>query len=719
MPRSSARGFHRFARPLTAALQAVVLLFSCLTMLMYVSLVPGYINKLTTSCLPYGCDGNGPTPPIPETVLRESGWTFDTYALAFAAIDTTLTLGFAIVAFIILRMSRREPMALLCVLMLISLGATFPSLLYVMTADHPGLRTTVSIVDAVGWVALFTFFLLFPRGRLTAPWTAIPLLLFAAAKLARTVAPDTALDHSLWPIPLQIALFAAPIAAVVYVQAVRYRNPKDSAERQQSKWMLYGVTVGFTVFLVISCLFGFLPLRSPDAFVYLNAFLHLFLLVIPVTLAFAVLRLRLWDIDPVVFRTIVYVLLSTCILLLYSASIFAFGQWFRSEDGFLPSLLSAVVVAVAFAPLREWLQRTVRRLLKGKHDDPYGALSELRHGLSRPAPPEAMLDPIVRTVRSALRIPYAAIAIEVNGQERVVASDGAPHERVEAFPISHVGRKTGSLLASHRPEEPFTVEDRRLLDVLLGAAGPMADNFRMTQGMKLLAEDLQQSRERLVLAREEERRRLSRNLHDELAPRLAAIGLNATAAEMHAARNPEAAAALLGDLRATVRRTVEDIRSLVHDMRPAGLEEWGLIGAVRERMRELTSPIVAVEDGTHPAGLRMKLQAVEPLPALPAAVEVAAYWIATESIANVVRHANATSCVVRIALESGGRLVVEVTDDGVGIDDRRGATGGIGLGSIRERAAELGGHCAIERLPSGGTRVSAWLPAGIRTEDSE
>jgi signal transduction histidine kinase len=206
---------------------------------------------------------------------------------------------------------------------------------------------------------------------------------------------------------------------------------------------------------------------------------------------------------------------------------------------------------------------------------------------------------------------------------------------------------------------------------------------------------------------------IRRNLHDELAPRLAALGLNATAAEMYVRRDPEAATELLTELRQVIRSTVEDIRTLVHDMRPASLDEWGLVGAIQLRIRELERPgrLFGQEEGMS-SGLNIEFHSPQRMPALPAAVEVAVYWIATESIANVVRHAHATECTVRLDMASDELLNIEINDNGIGVDERwiPSPRSGIGISSIRERAFELGGHCAIERLQAGGTRVFASIP---------
>jgi signal transduction histidine kinase len=202
-----------------------------------------------------------------------------------------------------------------------------------------------------------------------------------------------------------------------------------------------------------------------------------------------------------------------------------------------------------------------------------------------------------------------------------------------------------------------------------------------------------------VSAREEERRRLRRDLHDELAPTLAALGLTAATARDRSIADPTTTA-LLNDLYAGLRAAVGDIRRLVYELRPPALDELGLVAAVRERAAQYTT--------AEQHGFEVRVEAPEVLPPLPAAVEVAAYRIVQEALMNVARHAHARTCAIRLALTDG--LRVEVSDDGLGLPPSYRA--GVGLGSMRERAVELGGRCTIERLNGAGTRVEAWLPVG-------
>ena len=212
----------------------------------------------------------------------------------------------------------------------------------------------------------------------------------------------------------------------------------------------------------------------------------------------------------------------------------------------------------------------------------------------------------------------------------------------------------------------------------------------------LLTEDLRASRERLVTAREEERRRLRRDLHDGLGPALAAIGMRAGAAESLVREDPARAAALLAELQAEVTTAVADVRRLVDALRPPAIDEVGLVGALRLAADRLDSP----------GAPQLVVEADGGLPELPAAVEVAAYRIGTEAMTNAVRHASAATCSLRLV--GGSDLTVVVEDDGRGMPSVPRA--GVGLTSMRERAAELGGECRVEARPGGGTRVVARLP---------
>ena len=224
-----------------------------------------------------------------------------------------------------------------------------------------------------------------------------------------------------------------------------------------------------------------------------------------------------------------------------------------------------------------------------------------------------------------------------------------------------------------------------------------ADLKEANRGLEEVNTELQRSREDLVSAREEERRRLRRDLHDGVGPRLAALMLELETAGDLVSENPEASA-LMAKLSGQAREIVSDVRRSVHALRPPALDELGLVGALEEG---------ATQYG--PAGLRISVEDPEELSRLPAAVEVACYRIVQEALTNVVRHAGARNCSIRIRPdEEASVLVVEVEDDGRGIRDHDRT--GVGLISMRERTEELGGRCTVRRLGDGGTLVTALLP---------
>ena len=258
------------------------------------------------------------------------------------------------------------------------------------------------------------------------------------------------------------------------------------------------------------------------------------------------------------------------------------------------------------------------------------------------------------------------------------------------MPLVYQSETVGQMILAQRaPGEPFSDMDRQLLETIARQAGVAAYNVRLTQ-------DLQHSRERLVTTREEERRRLRRDLHDGLGPVLAAMSFKLDAVYNLADRDAVAVRQLAVELKTQMLEALTDIRRIAYNLRPPALDELGLVGALREHIASCNQ---AQE-------LQITLEAPESAPPLPAAVEVAAYRIALEALTNVSRHAGAQHCSVRLSLP--GDLYLEVTDDGRGLPDAVRA--GVGLTSMRERAEELGGTCRAEGLPQGGTGVMARLP---------
>jgi signal transduction histidine kinase len=261
------------------------------------------------------------------------------------------------------------------------------------------------------------------------------------------------------------------------------------------------------------------------------------------------------------------------------------------------------------------------------------------------------------------------------------------------LPLIYRGDAIGYLLLAPRsPGETFGDADLRLLGDLARQAGPAVQAVQLTG-------DLRRSRERLVTALEEERRRLQRDLHDGLGPTLAGALMKMEAARTRLDGDTGEADRLLGELASDTRRTIDEVRRLTYDLRPPALDQLGLVGALRERASEFST--------ARAEALDIGIESPTDLPPLPAAVEVAAYRIGLEALTNVARHSGARHATLQLAVVDGA-LDVEVVDDGCGI--AANGHSGVGHRSMRERAEELGGWLELGRPAGAGTRVHARLP---------
>jgi len=503
---------------------------------------------------------------------------------------------------------------------------------------------------------------------------------------------------------LDLAVALLTFGSAVGTQIYRYLRVSDLAQRQQTKWVVFG----FATILLLNILFdiglGLFPvLNKPDT-VYqlvLQTVAAPLFLPIPLTLGIAVLRYRLWDIDILINRTLVYVGLSASVIGLYVLVVMSLGTLFRAQGNLLISLLATGVIAVLFQPLRERLQRGVNRLMFGERDEPYRVLARLGQRLETTLTPDALLPTAVETVAQALKLPFAAIAWTSEQTTQSLSSLVAVYgetreENLEHIPLVYQTETIGSLvLAPRQRGEQLTPADRLLLSTLAPQIGVAAHAMRLTADLKQVNIDLQRSRERLVTTREEERRRLRRDLHDGLGPTLAALNLQVGTLRTLIAHNPVAADALVVEWRVHLRKVIADVRSLVYALRPPALDELGLLGALHEQINQYRS-----------SGVKLTLNAPEHLPSLAAAVEVACYRIVQEALTNVIRHAYARTCTVHLTSET--QLILEVIDDGQGLPPE--ARRGVGLNSMWERAEELGGTCELFSGSSGGVRVRACLP---------
>ena len=400
--------------------------------------------------------------------------------------------------------------------------------------------------------------------------------------------------------------------------------------------------------------------------------------------------------DRFLSRSIVYAALTGVIVVTYAASVVLLRSLLPGETPYAVALLSTGAAALVALPLRDRLQRGVSRLLYGDRDDPYRAIARLGTHLEASVGADQVPTVVVDTVAQALRLPFVAMELtDVDGPILAAAHGTQPTGDLDLLylPLTYRGEDLGNLiLAPRSPGETLNRADRRLLADLGRQAGPAIQAARLTA-------DLRRSRERLVTTREEERRRLRRDLHDGVGPSLAGALMKMEVARARLSDDPDTAHRLLGELTADTRQTIDEVRRLTYDLRPPALDELGLVGALREQ--------IATFAGASAQPLMVEIEATE-LPPLPAAVEVAAYRIGLEALTNVIRHAAAERATLRLS-QDGGDLVVEVEDDGRGVDQVP-HPGGVGHRSMVERAEELGGRVVVTDATPRGTLVRARLP---------
>jgi signal transduction histidine kinase len=408
-----------------------------------------------------------------------------------------------------------------------------------------------------------------------------------------------------------------------------------------------------------------------------------------VTIIQSIVRHQLFDIRFVLNRTLVYGAMTLSSLTMYALIVGGLGSLFRQGEVWI-SVLATGVVAVLFQPMLGFFRRTANRLLYGERDDPYLTISKLGRRLEAALPSEEMLATIVQTVADSLKLPFVALRLtetsrDASGNGRVISLGSALAEPV-AFPMLINNTQVGQLEVSPRQaNEVFTNSEQRLLSDLANRAAVAVQQVQ-------LIEALRQSREGLVLAREEERKRIRRDLHDGLGPTLVGVSFSLKASRMLLETDRVRVDELLASSSTQVEEAIADIRRLVDDLRPPALDDLGLLGAIRQRAEGFVS-------------LRPSLE-FEALPNLPAAVEVAAYRIVCEALNNAIKHARASSICVQVRMIDHG-LNLEIQDDGVGLSNHR--RDGAGLQTMRDRALELGGRFELQSVDD-GTRVSAWLP---------
>jgi len=637
---------------------------------------------------------------IVEASPMVSLWTSLTILMAIG-----VAAGSLLLAWLLFQRGATDAMALFVSFFLVLHGVSTAGPIEALDPLLPGAANfNVFVLQPLIFIPLTTLlYATFPDGRFIPPWTrtAALVVVVLTVPMAMAISPETwgvVFETSPYTLLAPIYLFVFGLGGLfLYAQIHRYRHVSTPIQRQQTKWVLYGIGIWFALVAVSSPPWLYvqsLPSGStiPGWVAGTTVLWGLATAVIPATLAISILRYRLYDIDLIINRTLVYGALTGMTVGLYVLAIVAFGALFQSN--LLIAVLATAIAAIAFQPLRARLQRGMNRLMYGERDDPYTVLARLGRRLEATQSPEAALSTVVETIAQTLRLPYVAIVSDRGEAPAVVASYGLTSDHTLALPLTYQAEAFGELRVARRGSaDEFSPGELRLMQDIARQVSVAAHSVQLTS-------DLRRARQELVSSREEERRRLRRDLHDGLGPALAALNLQAGAVRNLLHEDPHEAEVRVLELKAEIRSTIDEVRRLVYGLRPPALDELGLVEAIR-----------ADADRTNHSqgdqrGMMVTIEAPDDMPAMPAAVEVAAFRILQEALANVVHHAQAHNCLVSLSLD--GELVLEIRDDGIGLPEVRRS--GVGLVSMRERAEELGGVLQVERIPGGGTLVRARLP---------
>jgi signal transduction histidine kinase len=489
---------------------------------------------------------------------------------------------------------------------------------------------------------------------------------------------------------------------------VRYRRA-DGEERQQIRWLAY-VGALAAVLLVLLFVGDWIAPGVSDWF--WMAFFATIALGIPAASGIAILRYRLFDLDIVVKKTVVFGILAAFITGAYILVVISIPTLLFGTGGGIRNtvpFLSAAVLALAFQPVRGAARRLANRLVYGRRATPYELLAEFGGRLGAAYSADDVLPRMARVVKEGtgaarasiwLRVgdelrPAASWPEEGDTEERAPASDDAVHTlgADRAFPVRHEGELLGALAVDMPRAEPLTKTTEGLLEDLAGQAALILRNVRLTRELRAKLEELRASRQRLVTAQDEERRRLERNIHDGAQQQLVALSVKARLLKTMARKDPAKAEELAEQLQADTQDALDDLRDLARGIYPPLLADQGLAAALESQARKVPFP-VAVE----PNGIGR----------YSADAETTAYFCVLEALQNAAKYANASRAVVRVS-EEQGRLVFSVSDDGVGFEVERSSSG-TGLQNMADRVEALGGSIELVSSPGRGTTVTGRIP---------
>jgi signal transduction histidine kinase len=503
--------------------------------------------------------------------------------------------------------------------------------------------------------------------------------------------PPVWLEVGLWPALL--GLFVLAVVSMI----IRFRRSRG-VERQQLKWFAFAVVVLVTYFVVTAVLEG-LGISGGDFGEFVSG---LALLGIPVAVGIAILQYRLWDLDVVVKKAVVAATLVVLALAAYAGAV-ALLATLTADRGNTGALFAvALALGIAFRPVMRFARRFADRLVYGKRATPYEVLTEFSERVGTSYATEDVLPRMAQVLGEGTGADVARIWLLVGNEFRPAAAwpaDSAPAPAVKAgrpgafevpgeavTEVRDRGELLGALSLRMPASDPMSPSKEKLAKDLAAQAGLVLRNVR-------LVEDVRASRQRLVAAQDEERRRLERNIHDGAQQQLVALAVKARLARQLTERDPAKAAEVLGQIEAETQTALEDLRDLARGIYPPLLADRGLVAALEAQSRK--------------SHLGVEVDA-DDLGRYPADVEATVYFCALEALQNIAKYAEADRTVIRLA-QSNGSLSFEVVDDGRGFDADAVASGS-GLQGMADRLAAVGGSLEIRSAPGRGTTVAGRVP---------
>ena len=502
------------------------------------------------------------------------------------------------------------------------------------------------------------------------------------------------------------------VVAAATAPFIRLRRARGD-ERLQLKWIAYAVlvtavaTAGVSVAGVFATSAAATELNIASTVVIAIGFGA----ALPVAAGVAILRYRLFDIDVVISRTLVYGSLAALITAVYIGIAVGFGTLAGSggKPNLALSIVATAIVAIGFQPARERLQRLANRLVYGTRSTPYEVLSQFSSQVAETFAADEVLPRMARVLQEGTGAEAATVWLRGGGELRPAATEPAgvvAYEPVSmrdgalpdlpgatrAIAVRHQGELLGALSLVKRRGESLTPMEEKLLDDLAGQAGLVLKNVGLTADLQQRLAELRASRQRLVSAQDEERRRLERNLHDGAQQHLVALKVKLGLAEMLTGREPDRARATLQELKGDADEALETLRDLARGIYPPLLAERGLVTALEAQARKATHPVTVDAGG---------------IGRYPQDVEATVYFCVLEALQNVQKYAHATQATIRLH-EDHATLRFMVEDDGCGFDVAHAARGA-GLTNMTDRLDALGGRLEVSSVAGRGSVVAGTL----------